>query len=954
MDIKTLKKSINLSDLVGRFVSLDKKKGQEYLGACPFHDDSSPSLNVNDKKGLWMCGPCDMGGDHIDFLVAMGRSQEDAIKELRGDIAQGENNPVRNTPKKPSPAQTIWKPIIPVPAEAGEPNFKHYQLGEPNGSWRYLNELSQLICHVARYDDAQTGEKETRMLTYCESDQGRREWRWQGTDLPRPLYGLQLLAERPDATVVVVEGEKCADAINRLLPHCLGISWPFGTNSVDKTDWKPLIGRKVVFWKDNDTVGHLAMFGGWKARKNGDIFEVDGIADILKGKAKVLKAIKIPQGKPKGWDCADAEAEGWTPESTREYIKNNLIDIPEHMQQQKPPPPAPENPPIPESLKAPAQAPAQAPAPSPAHDGQPSNSDEDWPFRVLGFIKDGRTPTYCFYSNASKTVTMLSAPGMNTSNLITLAPLHWWQANFKMRGGKGPFDINAATNSLVSRANLMGIFDPARMRGRGAWMDEGRVVLHVGSHLIVDDQPRPFSAHRSRFIYEQSKPLNMQTENPLSSKEAASVIEMFKKVNWEREINAWLIAGWCVVAPVCGALPWRPHIWITGAAGTGKTNILYKVRDLIGDAGVNVQGNTSEAGIRQFLAHDAMPVIFDEAEGNSSTKQSQMQEVLSLMRAASSENGGEMLKGSSHGSATSFKIRSCFAFASIVPQVREQSDRTRVTMLNLQKVPKNSGNDARWGEFLALSSTIATPEFSHRLQARTISILPIILKNARVFAAAAAAVIGDQRAGDQLGAMLAGAFSLTSTREVDFDFAHQWCLNKDWNEEKGLEETRDETKLLNFLLDYMTGVESNSMRRERTIGELIRRSMSEFDDPVVDAVDAENRLRRIGFRMHRDNSGKYWILIASQSQFIDKALFGQPWYKQHAKILMRIESAQSKDNVTFSPGNRVRAVMIPYDVLQDDERKTSRQEFNPQPAPSAPAQMSFTETDEWNADGLPY
>ena len=137
---------------------------------------------------------------------------------------------------------------------------------------------------------------------------------------------------------------------------------------------------------------------------------------------------------------------------------------------------------------------------------------------------------------------------------------------------------------------------------------------------------------------------------------------------------------------------------------------------------------------------------------------------------------------------------------------------------------------------------------------------------------------------------------------------------------------------------------------ERTIGELIRRSMSDAEDITVDVADAETRLRRLGFRMYREQStGKYWILIASQSQFIDKALTGQPWYKQHAKILSRIENAQFKDNVTFSPGNRVRAVMIPYEVVLDDDRPA----YKPQAPQPAAEQMAFT-SDEWNPETLPY
>src|SRR5215469_11775491 len=53
-----------------------------------------------------------------------------------------------------------------------------------------------------------------------------REWRWQSWPAPRPLYGLWDLAKRPDAPVMVTEGEKAADAASRLLPAFVVVTSP--------------------------------------------------------------------------------------------------------------------------------------------------------------------------------------------------------------------------------------------------------------------------------------------------------------------------------------------------------------------------------------------------------------------------------------------------------------------------------------------------------------------------------------------------------------------------------------------------------------------------------------------------------------------------------------------------------------------------------------------------------
>lgn len=65
--INQIKSSLNIVDVVSNFVTL-KRKGTSYVGICPFHDDSHPSMTVNEAHQFYKCFVCDAGGDVIDFV----------------------------------------------------------------------------------------------------------------------------------------------------------------------------------------------------------------------------------------------------------------------------------------------------------------------------------------------------------------------------------------------------------------------------------------------------------------------------------------------------------------------------------------------------------------------------------------------------------------------------------------------------------------------------------------------------------------------------------------------------------------------------------------------------------------------------------------------------------------------------------------------------------------------
>lgn len=68
-DIKNkILRECDIASVVGRYVPL-KQKGAEYFGACPFHNERTPSFSVCPKKGIFKCFGCGAGGDVIEFVM---------------------------------------------------------------------------------------------------------------------------------------------------------------------------------------------------------------------------------------------------------------------------------------------------------------------------------------------------------------------------------------------------------------------------------------------------------------------------------------------------------------------------------------------------------------------------------------------------------------------------------------------------------------------------------------------------------------------------------------------------------------------------------------------------------------------------------------------------------------------------------------------------------------------
>ena len=240
---------------------------------CPAHNDDGPSLTVTDG----------IGGKLVVFCHAKCEQAAvvDALKKLRLWPTGSGQRPPRE-----------WVVLPYAPDNAPKiTTMQHPRLGTATFVWQYRDADNRVVGYAGRFD-LPNGKKEMSFLTWCRDPKTNKEqWAWKSYLKPRPLYLGQDLVARSREPVLVVEGEKTADAAKTLFPDWVVVSWPGGGKAVKYANWKPLVGRDVVIWPDNDDAGRKS------AATIGEILLQDGATSV--------KVVDVPLALGDGWDLAD-------------------------------------------------------------------------------------------------------------------------------------------------------------------------------------------------------------------------------------------------------------------------------------------------------------------------------------------------------------------------------------------------------------------------------------------------------------------------------------------------------------------------------------------------------------------------------------------------------------------------------------------------------------------------
>lgn len=255
--------------------------------------EAGKSLKANLKTGVWsdFADRRKGGSDLISLYAAInGISYKSAVEALR-DLLVTPTNP-------PTKAQNRARAIWPVPSSAPPPPVTDkrwrgpVKLGKLTETWTYRDASGAVMGFVSRFDATNADgvtKKQILPLNYFGRSSG---WRFKGHGhVNDPIYGLDRLASDPEKAILLVEGEKTADAAQKLFPEYACISWMGGSQRASKVDWSPLAGRRVTYWPDADEAGAQT---------------VEVITERLRFyDAAVLRLVRLPFGLPRGWDLAD-------------------------------------------------------------------------------------------------------------------------------------------------------------------------------------------------------------------------------------------------------------------------------------------------------------------------------------------------------------------------------------------------------------------------------------------------------------------------------------------------------------------------------------------------------------------------------------------------------------------------------------------------------------------------
>lgn len=935
--VDSIRESTNIVHVIGKYVDL-KKKGKDHYGPCPFHDEGTPSFSVS-AKGFFKCFGCGEAGDVIRFLELHGMAFRDAVIYLgqqcgidagaNGITAPPDYDPKRRARDRERAEQAQREEQEVQWADVAKKQAARFRRAEPAALHHpYLQAKGVLSAPGIKQEGndllipMRAAETEKPLLMSIQTigpGGAKRNAEGGRVGCTRTVVGAEGFRERYDSgsnpVLYICEGWATGWTINHVTgdPAIVAFSTG-GLKAVAIETTKRYPDARVIIAADNDRWSKALKGPNPGVIAAREAAEAAGCAYAVPDFEGLLSEEKQTDfndlwrregaGQVKYWlDPAMAstavidavtEAEPGVPQdapsvplgepvSTNGTSLETLVDVPKTW----------------------------------------LDSADFYP---IGFNQG----TYYYLPRGTGQISALSVAAHKPNAMLEMANLSWWEHHF---GGDKGVRWTTAYDALFRACQHSGVYRPERLRGRGCWIDDEGVVLHLGNRLLPPAATEYVAPETYRgegdHIYERMPRLyGPSRKRAMNLKDASSMLQLFRDLLWIEPASGDLLAGWTVLAPIAGALSWRPHAWVTGSAGAGKSILLEKlvvpmlggVKNKSGMAAFYEAGST-EAGIRQELRADALPVIYDEAEKDriGSHSDNIMQAVLALARSSSSASGSSVVKGSSAGTSIAFQVWSMFLLSSVSAGLRQEQDKTRVSVLQLHG-GSSIDKDVRkrhWDAYAPRLAEVNTT-MGREMIARTMAWLRDgrLAETIKTFKAEATTVLGDTRSGDQYGTLYAGAWTLMSDEPPDAAEARELIGSSDVHTHI-LDQLPEGQKVLEVLLQAGARLEfDHGPARNFAVGELVDACRPDRMMPTDTTKPAEAWLKRHGLQV-TVFSGVPAFLIAYRSKWVENALKETPFGDNWVDALRSVEGVDiAGPTISFHAGLTSRTVMVPLSLLE--------------------------------------
>lgn len=498
----------------------------------------------------------------------------------------------------------------------------------------------------------------------------------------------------------------------------------------------------------------------------------------------------------------------------------------------------------------------------------------------LGFTKDGN---FAFRDRARNIILIASANQLlSFQYLLGIAPSDFWTRQFPSE--KGLFSATGAGEMLIRAAKGAGPFSPLRVRGRGIWREGGRIIVNLGGAIPPD----------AKHHYVCFDPIAFTAAEQFDAQRLLAFLQRF---HWRNPQDAMLLLGWFALAPICGVLNWRPHCFLYGPPRCGKTTIHSLAARLLHPLVISADGQSSEAGIRQTLGADSLPVIIDEFE--SDHHGAGLRGVLRLARSASSADT-MVLKGTPEGKAMQFSLRTSFFFCAVNPGRMSPADQTRMLFLEMLK----HDSDPEVARQIIQEETHFRDlgplwcgymlSLAHMLDPAIDIFAPLIPS-------------ADSRHRQNFSTILAGAFVVLHGRLPSEDEAAAWVNEYSPTIERHAQEIERDNSVeaLEYLLAHVVDDYPLSHWIATALLDLPRDNLRSYDELRI------TRMFDIVVRKSGDDAG---ILIRNGSPTIERVFRDTPWEgRGWERALRGLEGAFSVRNPIYFSGSakKSRCIGIP-------------------------------------------
>lgn len=506
------------------------------------------------------------------------------------------------------------------------------------------------------------------------------------------------------------------------------------------------------------------------------------------------------------------------------------------------------------------------------------------------------TGMYYYQNSVTGHISKISPSQHKEDSLYGITPdfRYWYWAYGKE--GDATVDWKKAARAMMAECQLKGRFRLEDMRGGGVWIDRGRIVANLGTHLLVDGVETKIQGFDSIYMYDAMIKA-IRLPSPATRAELARIAPLIHRLPFTDGTGGVSVGGMLIIGLLCGILTWRPHLWMTGAAESGKTTILkYIFGRLWKPCGAAITDeSTSAAGIRQrALKHSAVPVVMDESEADDIHGLQRVRAIVKMARSASSDGDAVVFKGNQSGSGVEFNVRSCFVLCSIVESLTTPQDRQRFTVVQCEK---SKASVDGWPALRAELEKVMTPETGLAIYAAVIRDARIIQDNiARASVRVFTLMGGDSRRhADQLGSFIAGHYYLTNQgdtiTEKDIDRLFYSMNHREIRDEIAMQ---DDTPIrcLNQIYSY------KPMGERLTLGESVNAMIDEADRGLsahyTEAWKMHRAiLKRFGLDVEQGvNGGPHYLHIAlKHPELID--MLERRGFSTHSKLLKRLKGAKA-------------------------------------------------------------